>query len=612
MKGMLKRFSITVTTIIVLIVISILLVIDNIGTDYKVSEVQLTDLPNTVISEKKRQSEVEATCLVLTDSSQESNELYSGHFVEVLDIMRIGKRVVDVSKEEIPDFTSYKTVVIIFQDLDALGEHAVKLVEWVQNGGRTMLFCAPVGTPTFSFLAKYMGIIEGGTTYATFSGLNLKDGFMIGSKDYNFHWGDPITTAISCRLNEKATVYAESDDDVKIPLIWSADCGEGRFVVMNLGFAEKATRGLTCATYSLLEDICIYPVINTSTFFLDDFPSPVPMGDGTYIRRDYNRDISSFYSNVWWPDVLSLCDTYGIKYTGVLIDDYTEEVDGSFPQQTDTERFRHFGTLLLNNGGEIGLHGYNHIPLCFTGFDFKNQVNYKTWKSETYAVNALNTAINLGESLFRENEISVYVPPSNILSEEGRALLHDEFPQIKVLSSLYLEGVIEYSQEFEIAQDGIIEFPRVISGTILDEYMRWDALNALNLYYVNSHFMHPDDVLDEDRGAADGWEQLFQNLNNYCNWLYISAPNIRNMTASDAGRATARFDTISLERIDTEGEIQLRLSGFYDEAWLMVRCNQGEPDKVTGGEIEHISGDFYLLRATQDVVTIQLEQEETT
>lgn len=610
MKNMLKRFSVTIMAIIVLIAISVLLIVDNIRTGYTVSAAQLTDLPGATVSEKKRKEEIEETCLVLVDSSQENNAVFAEHLTGVLDIMRVGRRVVDVSKEEIPDFYAYKTAVIVFQDLDALGSHAANLVEWVQNGGRTMLFCSPIGTPTFHFLAKYMGIAEGGVNYATFSGLNLKEGFMLGSANFNFHWGEPMSTAIGCRLNENATVYAESDDEVKVPLIWSAECGKGRFAVMNAGFGEKATRGLTCATYSLLEDTCIYPVINASAFFLDDFPSPVPMGDGTYIRRDYNRDISSFYSNVWWPDVLSLCDKYGIKYTGLLIDDYTEEVDGSFPQQKDTERFTHFGSLLLNNGGEIGVHGYNHLPLCFEGFDFKGVVDYSTWKNQDNAVRALQTAIDLGEGLFPDNRISVYVPPSNILSEKGRKLLHDELPQIKVIASLYLEGDIEYDQEFEIAEDGIIEFPRVISGAVLDQYMRWDALNTLTLYYVNSHFMHPDDVLDVDRGAADGWEKLFSNLDNYCNWLYTSAPNIRNLTGSDAGRATARFDTLSFERKDSDGQIHLRLAGFYDEAYMMVRCNNGTPSKVSGGEIEHISGDFYLLRATQDTVTITLETEE--
>lgn len=41
-------------------------------------------------------------------------------------------------------------------------------------------------------------------------------------------------------------------------------------------------------------------------------------------------------------------------------------------------------------------------------------------------------------------------------------MLRNKFPQIKTLSSLYLEGEIEYSQEFEISEDGMVEFPRVI------------------------------------------------------------------------------------------------------------------------------------------------------
>lgn len=610
MKKMLKRFSITITAIAVLIAVTVLLIFDNFGMGYTISGNLLSDLPSSVISEKKRKSETDKTCLVLSDSTQENNDLFEEHITNVLNIMRVGFDMVDVSEKEIPNFDNYQNTVIAFHDLDALNERSTDLLEWVGRGGGCMFLATPVPSSTLNFFSKYIGISEGGYGYATFSGITILNNFMVGGDNYTFHWGEPMTIAISCRLGENATTYAVTDDEAKTPLIWETDYGEGRFAVMNVGLCEKSTRGLTASVYRLLDDTCIYPVINASTFFLDDFPSPVPMGDATYIRRDYNRNISSFYSAVWWPDVLSLSDKYGIKYTGLLIDDYTEEVDGSFPQQTDTERFKHFGALLLDNGGEIGLHGYNHLPLCFNGFDFKNKVNYKPWKNADDAVRALNRALDLGNKLFPNNTMSVYVPPSNILSDEGRKLLHDRLPQIKVIASLYLEGEIEYDQEFEIAEDGIIEFPRLISGAILDEHMRWEALNALNIYYVNSHFMHPDDVLDVDRGADQGWAKLFGNLDDYCNWLYSSAIGIRNLTGSDAGRATARFDCLSIERKDTENKINLRLIGFYDEAYLMVRCNSGKPKKVSGGEIEHINGDFYLLKATQETVIIETEATE--
>ena len=51
---------------------------------------------------------------------------------------------------------------------------------------------------------------------------------------------------------------------------------KGKFVVDNFGLYEKVVRGFYAASYSLLTDVGVYPVINGSAFYLDDFPSPVP------------------------------------------------------------------------------------------------------------------------------------------------------------------------------------------------------------------------------------------------------------------------------------------------------------------------------------------------
>ena len=605
---MCRKFSVTFLSIFLAILLTGFLLLDNMDMSYTLEEAQLTDLPETVSARKEKYQETPKTCLLLMDSSADHYETFTTHLQEVLEDMRVGYRLVDVAKEEVPDLSAYRTVVIAFPNLDRIMDSVVRLNQWVQEGGGCMLFCTPEPTAAFRYLAPYMGIGEGGISYAETEGLYVREGLMLGGTDFGFHWGEPMVVSLNVQLNEAARVYVESDDESRTPLLWSADSGEGVWVVNNHGFTEKATRGLTCAAYSLLEETCIYPVINASAFFLDDFPSPVPMGDGTYIRRDYNRDISSFYANVWWPDMLTLCRDYGVKYTGMLIEDYSDETDGVFPRQKDTERFEHFGAMLLDNGGEIGMHGYNHQPLCFPGFDFMDQVDYNVWPTEEAAEAALQEAFDYIDTMYEGNVASVYVPPSNILSEEGRAFLKERFPQIKVISSLYLEGDIEYSQEFEIAEDGIIEFPRVISGAQLDQYMRWDALNTLTLYYVNSHFIHPDDVLDVDRGAEEGWEKLFGNLRDYVDWLYTSAPGIRNVTGSDGGRATARYDALSMERTDEGDSIRLRFDGFWDEAYLMVRCNGRRPDQVTGGSLEHLYGDWYLLRAEQSLVTIGLKE----
>ena len=99
-------------------------------------------------------------------------------------------------------------------------------------------------------------------------------------------------------------------------------------------------------------------------------------------------------------------------------------------------------------------------------------------------------------------------------------MLAQKFPQIKTIASNYFAGECAYTQEFEVADDGIVEQPRIISGAILDDYMQMAAVSELNMHFVNSHFMHPDDLLDEDRGAKLGWCKIVF-LTGYDDFSYI-------------------------------------------------------------------------------------------
>ena len=84
--------------------------------------------------------------------------------------------------------------------------------------------------------------------------------------------------------------------------------------------------------------------------------------------------ISEFYTNVWWKDLYNLAEQYGLRYTGLVIEQYSDETEAPFAANEDTRRFRYFGNMLLGQGGEIGLHGYNHMPLCLTGLITKGNM----------------------------------------------------------------------------------------------------------------------------------------------------------------------------------------------------------------------------------------------
>lgn len=612
MLDMCKKFGVTFLTMLALIGVTALLFLDNIGVKYEIQQQQLSDLPASVLGEKQRYDETAKTVLLLWNSEENYSEDYLVHTEEVLRDMRYGYERVDISCEIVPDFTAYKTVITAFSNFDVMIDSAQELCRWVEeDGGGVVMMCVPTYSPVSQYLNRYIGIDSGGLSYEEFDGMCLSDDLMIGSENFTYEWDNMITSCVQVQLSESAEQYAWTNDEYPNPLLWMHPWGNGRFVVNNNGLAEKESRGLIASAICLAHPVSIYPVINASVFFLDDFPSPVPMGDGEYIRKDYGRDIAGFYSAEWWPDMVTLSDEFGLRYTGAIIEEYSKAVDGEAPRQTDVERFEFFGRTLLDYGGEIGIHGYNHMPLCFEGYDFMEHVDYNTWPNRENMSAALQEVYAFTKELFPENEARCYVPPSNILSEEGRKILKEEYPTLKSVCSLYLPSDLAYVQEFEVAEDGIVEFPRVISGTILDGYEYWAAMNALNLYYVNSYFTHPDDVLDEDRGAALGWRKMYGNLTDYVQWLYGSAGNIRNLVATEAACATERYDVLSVERHDDENGIHLRLDGFWDEAYLMVRCSgTGIPESVTGGSIEHISGDFWLLHATSSQITIHMTGEE--
>lgn len=503
----------------------------------------------------------------------------------------------------------YRTVVISMTDYSILSSKLLDIMEWTRRGGRLMILYPPEVNGSFQSISSSLGIEQVGNSYAVVEGLHFTKGFMTGGEGKDFKITDPYESSLAVVLKQECEVYLESDGEHAVPLIWKKEQGEGRIVVCNLGFLEKAYRGFYSSAYSLLQDVFAYPVINASTFYIDDFPSPVPGGNSEYIERDYGMSISDFYTNVWWRDVYSLAEEYGIRYTGLVIEQYSDGVEPPFERNDNIQRYRYFGNMLLAQGGEIGFHGYNHMPLCTVGFDYKDEYDsYRLWKTYDDMKASITELKEFCETAFPREKFQVYVPPSNILSAEGREALK-ETTDIKAIASVYLPDASEiaYDQEFEVAEDGIVETPRVISGYIMDDYTQIAALSELNFHYVNTHFQHPDDTLDEDRGAALGWEEMFDRLSDYIQWLYTSAPDIRNLTGTELAGAVQIYDDLQVRREESEQELKLTLDGFRGEAWIMIRFNEGMPREVDGGSMEKVGDGLYLLRAESENVTIKRE-----
>lgn len=558
-----------------------------------------------VVTEQTAVKSLPKTCLVLRNSADEASEQAWTQFQQIFKDMKVGTDVVDLQSDSvIPDYDEYETVVVLLSDISPLKEKLLELCDWVSEGGNALFAMTLQKTAYTSIIEQKLGIISSGYENTVVDSIYFEPDFMLGGGQA-YEITDPYDSAWSVQLSEQAKVHAQVEDENGQPVIWENQYGKGKFVVDNFGLYEKAVRGFYAASYSLLTDVGIYPVINGSTFYLDDFPSPVPNGDGTYVKRDYEMSISNFYMNVWWPDMLELASDHGIRYTGVMIENYGDATDGTIEKQKDTKRFEYFGNMLLHQGGELGYHGYNHQPLSLPNTDYGDVLPYDTWKNQSAMKKAVKELVRFGDEIFPSTSMSVYVPPSNVLSAEGRRMLAKDFPQIRTIASNYFTSEFAYVQEFEVAEDGIVEQPRIISGAIIDNYMKIAALSELNMHFVNSHFIHPDDLLDEDRGAALGWEKLKGNLSDYMDWLDDSAPSLRQLTGSELSGAIQRYGAVTFTKTVTDQAIRLELDNFYDEVYFMVRINEGTPGEVSGGKLTHLTGNLYLLKAKEPTVIIE-------
>lgn len=600
------RFVVVLRILICFVLIIGLLLVERMGIQYSVQKSEIDILPIADDIQNKPLADTK-TCLYIMDSSDANSIHAEPQFTQILTDMRVPFEQIDVSTEEIPDFRDYETVLVGCMNLSPLGSKILDLSSYVYDGGAVM-FGLPMEKETaLDVISNKIGIDESSYDFYTLQDFKSAENFMLGYETI-YKIEDAYDSSMKIAISDRCEVFATNADG-NIPLVWRTSYGDGRFVVCNFGYCEKAYRGIYASAYSLLEDVCVYPIINASNFYLDDFPSPVPNGDSEYIMRDYGMGVAEFYSYVWWPDVLRIASKHDIPLTGVVIETYEDNTSENLKSNGSTSDFYYYGNMLLNRGGEIGYHGYNHQPLCGPDYIYAYDEGYSVWESYTAMYNAMTELTDFVGSLFPSSKACVYVPPSNILSDAGREMIVNDFPQIRCIASNYLPGENAYAQEFEVKEDGMIEAPRTISGCILDDYMMMTAFSELNMHYVSSHFMHPDDLLDVDRGAEMGWEVLKTRYNYYMDWLDQNVPYIRKVTGSGLAGSVQRYSNLTLHKTNDENGTTIDFDGFIDEAYCLVRVNNGSLADIEGAEATQLNDNLYLIRVDDSSIRINTDTE---
>jgi hypothetical protein len=530
---------------------------------------------------------------------------------DTLDAMRIAYQTVDLSSQALPSLDDVTMLLLCCRSLEPFENDLKQLVTWIEAGGKFGMMMAPEVDSPFRILYRKLGISEIGSGFTEYDSLRYTTGLLP-------LWGDKVFDsnlrdfALPVRLEQDCTVHMQSAGSAAIPLLWERTVGNGRIAVLNnFLLAGKDSRGFAAQVLFALEDTVIYPIMNAGMVYVDDFPAPQPEGYDKELLKDYGYDIQGMYRNRWWPDMKSLTWEYGLRYTGVLIETYNDIVSPPFePEKTDGALLKFYASELMQSGGEIGLHGYNHMPLCPPGFPYRDEA-YVTWPSMEYMQQGIAELVRYGKKMVPNANFATYVPPSNYLSDEGRAALRRAAPGIRVISGLYLQetGVEALTQEFCEEEDGTISVPRISSGFLTDGYTGFIAAQELMLHGVFSHFIHPDDILDESRGAKSGWDEMFRQFSKTIESIIQTYPKLRFSTSSEGAAAVQRYDRLGIAREETEDGMKVVLSNFYDTAWLALRTRR-TPAAIEGGELFKVSDGIYWIRADEAEIAIRWEEGE--
>ncbi|WP_448374727.1 DUF2194 domain-containing protein [Fervidobacterium sp.] len=394
------------------------------------------------------------------------------------------------------------------------------------------------------------------------------------------------------RSVENAVVLVSSNQNDAI--VWKTNFGSGQVIYYPMDLMKKEYRGLFIQSVLSQLPMSIQPIINSWSLYLDDFPLPAYNRKIDKIVKEFGEITDNeFYYNVWWPMMKQLAKEFGIKYTTIFVPNYNASVSWPFSFQEYTNTPEQLTALkeLLNSSYEIGLHGYNHIPLT----------------AERWTIEQLDVALSILK-IFLRNTLGedyvpyVYVAPDNIIDLFGVERLLKVFPSIKVVGTTYRST--NTLSEFEILFSKVVIIPRTTYGYYPTDNLITNSVLSLMLLGTYQYFLHPDDLFSNDRNPeGSSWMEMYANLKEFLSTMKQYYPFLRNHWSSESGEIMLEF--FKETPIIKKGKEELIVSvpiGYHLPRYYYLRVNG--PFTLSGGRIVYSYGNLIVVEQTENKMEI--------
>lgn len=565
-------------------------------------------------SENIPEGEIKSLILISHINSEAQKNLYDS-LEEVFGYAKINydtKYLKNLDKRHI---RRYESIIIATGNYKYLKKESYEEIKnYVEDGGNLIILMNSYFNP-FNEVSG----IEKIEKFAVEDGFKLKKSIFPGLDDIQIIGetaGSITNSLLDVKLKKDVEIIAETSKGS--PLIFERKVGEGRIIYSNSTFfGDQAVNGILIQVISYGNDIFFQNIVNTKIMDLDDFPAPLPRGKNKLIYPKYGVDSRTFFREIWWQDMKKIAREQNLIYTGYSIGDYNDITESKYFNEFDKNDIQdkiYFGRELLALNGEIGIHGYNHQPLGLVG-DFVNRRGYNSWKSkEDMSASIIAIRENL-KKMYGGLEVKTYVPPSNMLSATGKKVLKQNLPSLEVLSGLYSstpeKGVLITKIGWDLDEPDLYDFPRFSSGVIYSDDVMFDIYKGIALYGIFHHFIHPDDILDKERGQGKSWEELKSEVSLYFKNVNEKFGFLRAQTAYDGFMETVKLDKLKVHFFSKRNKIDVYFENFPGKTYHYLRVRGKKIEKIIGGKADIITynneNTLYLIEANKNRISIKLK-----
>lgn len=430
------------------------------------------------------------------------------------------------------------------------------------------------------------------------SGLKLYSGFLLGGEAWYTKENDPDGKFQNMKLTmpwyntSNATktymsAVVESEDGSKIDnedqpaVIWRKSHDHAYVFCINGDYIKDISGiGILTAIMSESKDLDIYPVVDSQSVIVNNFPMFSFENDDT-VEKYYLRNTSSLLENVIWPDISNLAESTGARFTFMA----APQINYSDNNLVSVREMDYFFRLFSEISSEAGLTTTRDDA---TSIDEKLTADAGIFSN--YLSNYKFTSI-----IARKDELENVLSSKNSLIDDVNTIVTDsqDYGGTKL---------------FSYVNDNVINVECPVTSdkyTYSDDFRQrcfQTALVYTNIEFNMTGVCNPDD-------EKELWNEEIKSKSTALTSYMKNSKMFTKCSISQADKRIREFMAADYSYKQNSSYVSLDITGAQDTARFIVRLRTGEVENVSGAVCTKVEKGVYLITAQSKHVEMTIKTE---